>query len=220
MCAGPVLALDFSTSVASVAITSDGTCVSTVENAKMRTHVSHCQQLIQDVLHEAGCQMSDLIAISTNIGPGSYTGLRVALSAAKAITYALDLPILAYPGAMILRSSVDPDLAVAIDAQKGYNYYLDGSTAPDDAALYSRIHDDDIVGRNQPVVSNNATLVNLLQSQSSQRVCHYRELRASLQAHLQPSATVMHSGLAELSALTPLYVLPPNITVRKKPLIS
>ena len=49
---------------------------------------------VDEVLKEAGLSPKELEAVAVGIGPGSYTGLRIGLSAAKGFCYALDIPIL------------------------------------------------------------------------------------------------------------------------------
>ena len=66
---------------------------------------SHSEQLhgfIQDVLKEARMEMSSLDAVAVSKGPGSYTGLRIGVAAAKVICFALDLPLIAVNSLQIL----------------------------------------------------------------------------------------------------------------------
>ena len=61
---------------------------------------SHAEQLhvfIEEVITEAGKQMEALQAVAVSRGPGSYTGLRIGVSAAKGISYALDIPLISTP---------------------------------------------------------------------------------------------------------------------------
>ena len=59
------------------------------------SHGENLTLLIQQALDEEGISMKDLSAVSVASGPGSYTGLRIGVSTAKGICYALDLPLLA-----------------------------------------------------------------------------------------------------------------------------
>jgi tRNA threonylcarbamoyladenosine biosynthesis protein TsaB len=59
---------------------------------------SHSEQLhpfIEEVLKESGLKSSSLSAIAISKGPGSYTGLRIGVAAAKGLCFALDLPLIA-----------------------------------------------------------------------------------------------------------------------------
>lgn len=50
--------------------------------------------LVKQVLETSGLQLKDLDAIAVSIGPGSYTGLRIGLAAAKGYAYALSVPVI------------------------------------------------------------------------------------------------------------------------------
>ena len=52
---------------------------------------------IQDVLEDAKLSFSDLDAIGVSKGPGSYTGLRIGVSAAKGLCFSLDVPLIGIP---------------------------------------------------------------------------------------------------------------------------
>ncbi len=59
--------------------------------------LSHAEKLnvfIAEVLAQAGYALSDLDAVAVGVGPGSYTGLRIGLSAAKGLCFALDKPLI------------------------------------------------------------------------------------------------------------------------------
>ncbi|MFT3884782.1 MAG: tRNA (adenosine(37)-N6)-threonylcarbamoyltransferase complex dimerization subunit type 1 TsaB [Flavobacteriales bacterium] len=68
-------------------------------------HFSHAERLnvfIQEVMVEAGLPLSALDAVAVGIGPGSYTGLRIGLSAAKGLCFALDKPLIGLPTLEVL----------------------------------------------------------------------------------------------------------------------
>ena len=58
-------------------------------------HASSLTLFIDQLLQKASLQMKDLSAIAVSKGPGSYTGLRIGVSAAKGLCYALDIPMIA-----------------------------------------------------------------------------------------------------------------------------
>ena len=78
---------------------------------------SHAERLhvyIDDVLREAGISSEDLKAIAVSKGPGSYTGLRIGVSAAKGLCYALDIPLIAIPTLESLALQVEESSGIII----------------------------------------------------------------------------------------------------------
>lgn len=70
---------------------------------------SHAERLhvyIEEVVSEAGISLATLKAIAISKGPGSYTGLRIGVSAAKGLCYALDIPLISIPTLASLASQV------------------------------------------------------------------------------------------------------------------
>jgi tRNA threonylcarbamoyladenosine biosynthesis protein TsaB len=90
-----VLALDTATRRCSVVLC-DGTRVLAFreEESERLTHAERLNVFIGEVLREAGAAFDELEAVAVGIGPGSYTGLRIGLSAAKGLCYALRIPII------------------------------------------------------------------------------------------------------------------------------
>lgn len=58
-------------------------------------HAENLLRLVEEILEEAGWKYADLSAIAVSAGPGSYTGLRIGVSTAKGLCYALDIPLIA-----------------------------------------------------------------------------------------------------------------------------
>jgi tRNA threonylcarbamoyladenosine biosynthesis protein TsaB len=58
-------------------------------------HAENLLRLVEEVLQEAGWKYAELSAIGVSAGPGSYTGLRIGVSTAKGLCYALDIPLIA-----------------------------------------------------------------------------------------------------------------------------
>lgn len=59
------------------------------------SHAESLHVFIDEVLTEAGIKTSDLNAVAVSKGPGSYTGLRIGVSAAKGLCFALNIPLIA-----------------------------------------------------------------------------------------------------------------------------
>lgn len=120
-----ILAIDTSTQVSSVAVMNEKRLQAEITMQARLTHSETLMPHIEAALCMAAVKKTELEGIAVSIGPGSFTGLRIGLAAAKAMAYALSLPLVGIstlaalavhfpaPGARILS---------LIDAQKGNAY--------------------------------------------------------------------------------------------------
>lgn len=91
-----ILNLETATKNCSVALSLNGQIIACVEQADAGyAHAEKLHVYIEDVIRQAGITYADLAAIAISMGPGSYTGLRIGVSAAKGLCYALELPLIA-----------------------------------------------------------------------------------------------------------------------------
>ena len=90
-----LLHLETATQVCSVVLSDSGKVLSLRESNEKNIHSSVITVFIQEVLEETGKNAADLDAICISQGPGSYTGLRIGVSTAKGLCYALDKPLIA-----------------------------------------------------------------------------------------------------------------------------
>jgi tRNA threonylcarbamoyladenosine biosynthesis protein TsaB len=103
-----VLCLETSTRNCSVAV-GDGRSVLAAEelNAESYVHAEQLHPFIDRVLKRARLQVNDLDGVAVGKGPGSYTGLRIGVAAAKGLCFASGLPLLAMSGPEILAAMVN-----------------------------------------------------------------------------------------------------------------
>lgn len=90
-----ILQLETSTSSCSVALAFNGHTIALRELNERNAHAGNLTLLISEVMNSAGKKMEDLAAVAVSMGPGSYTGLRIGVSTAKGLCYALDIPLIA-----------------------------------------------------------------------------------------------------------------------------
>ncbi|GAB4056129.1 tRNA (adenosine(37)-N6)-threonylcarbamoyltransferase complex dimerization subunit type 1 TsaB [Spirosoma litoris] len=90
-----ILSLDTSTASCSVSLHRDGLLLGCYELFTERTSAAMLTTLIHDVVQHAGYELAQVDAVAVAKGPGSYTGLRIAISTAKGLCFALDKPLLA-----------------------------------------------------------------------------------------------------------------------------
>jgi tRNA threonylcarbamoyladenosine biosynthesis protein TsaB len=91
-----ILSLDASTTGCSVALFDGFNLVSSAESRIERSSAEMLTTLIDNVLKTAKVDKKELDAIAVAKGPGSYTGLRIAVSTAKGLAFALDKPLLSF----------------------------------------------------------------------------------------------------------------------------
>ncbi|EIA09433.1 tRNA (adenosine(37)-N6)-threonylcarbamoyltransferase complex dimerization subunit type 1 TsaB [Flavobacterium frigoris] len=102
-----ILNIETSTKNCSVSIAKAGKTIICKEIAEEGySHAERLHVFIEASLKEAGITYKDLSAIAVSQGPGSYTGLRIGVSAAKGLCFALDLPLIAVDTLKVLASQV------------------------------------------------------------------------------------------------------------------
>ena len=127
------LAFDTATTVATAALVREGTVLG--------ERVSRAVSLLEDadaLLQEAGAKQADLRRLVVGTGPGSFTGLRIGLAAARGLAFALDLPVAGVSTLQALAAGA-PDALPVIDAGRREVFTLaDGQPvirAPQDLEL-------------------------------------------------------------------------------------
>ncbi|MBP3232368.1 MAG: tRNA (adenosine(37)-N6)-threonylcarbamoyltransferase complex dimerization subunit type 1 TsaB [Anaerovibrio sp.] len=121
----PILAMDTATMVSSVAVADEKRLLAELIVENKLTHSETLLPHVEQVLSMAGLNREDISGVAVSIGPGSFTGLRIGLAAAKAIAYGLDIPLIGVPTMEGLAWHYPvPGVVVAgfIDAQKGNVY--------------------------------------------------------------------------------------------------
>lgn len=101
-----ILNIETSGEACSVALTGDCSVLANFEERTGRRHAEVLSGFIQDALKAANEQERRLDAIAVSIGPGSYTGLRIGLSEAKGLAYAMDLPLIGVSTLQIMATNV------------------------------------------------------------------------------------------------------------------
>ncbi|MCU0462397.1 MAG: tRNA (adenosine(37)-N6)-threonylcarbamoyltransferase complex dimerization subunit type 1 TsaB [Bacteroidales bacterium] len=89
-----ILCLETATSLCSVALCDRKGVVALKEGGEGRSHASELTVFIDRILKDSGIKADQLEAVAVSKGPGSYTGLRIGVSAAKGITYASSIPLI------------------------------------------------------------------------------------------------------------------------------
>lgn len=89
----PALAIDTSGDVASIALATENGLISELNFSHKMDLLRRLMPNVDRLVSDAGRSRADIDAVVTGLGPGSFTGLRIGVAAAKAIAYALGKPI-------------------------------------------------------------------------------------------------------------------------------
>lgn len=121
-----ILNIETHSDVCSVALTAEGMVLCHYEDYQGRNHAAVLSGFIKKCLDHLRDHEMELEAVAVSMGPGSYTGLRIGLSEAKGLAYALDIPLIGVSTLQLIAvkamfsDEIDPDwlLAPMIDARR------------------------------------------------------------------------------------------------------
>ncbi len=196
-----ILALETATEVCSVSMAYDGIILGELNLSEGNMHASQLHVLIDNLLKETGKTLKQLEAIAVSMGPGSYTGLRVGVAAAKGFCLALNIPLIAINtlqslSAMVLVQTEIPEnalLAPMLDARR--------------MEVYTALMHKDL-----SFEQNTHALVldeNSLKETLNQKVIYYfgngankaQDLLQHPNAHFIPNIHASAAGMAELAEI-------------------
>jgi tRNA threonylcarbamoyladenosine biosynthesis protein TsaB len=92
-----ILCIETATKICSVSLCHNGDLIEKKESSEEKSHSTLLTVFIEDILRHSGIKANSLDAVAVSRGPGSFTGLRIGVSAAKGIAYATDIPLIAVP---------------------------------------------------------------------------------------------------------------------------
>jgi tRNA threonylcarbamoyladenosine biosynthesis protein TsaB len=189
--------------------------------ARERGHAERLMPMMAAVMAEAGLAFPDIDRIAVTVGPGTFTGVRVGVAAARglalasgaAMVGATTLAVMAHQASELLGPARRGDraLAVAVDARRGSVYLQLFRGAQNEAGPPLLLGADDAarhIGPGPVIVVGSAgdMVAGAIRAASGQ-------VEATL-ADLQPDAralAVLAAELAPSSPLRPLYLRPPDV---------
>lgn len=123
-----ILALTTATPRCEVALLDGDVIKASTSYVDEMMHAERVFPAIDTVLTQANCSRADLGAVACDVGPGSFTGVRVGLASAKGMALALQIPLLGISGLTAMAAAVfhaRPDAAAAaclLDAKRGESF--------------------------------------------------------------------------------------------------
>jgi tRNA threonylcarbamoyladenosine biosynthesis protein TsaB len=220
-----ILHIETSTPVCSVALSRDREVLAYEDMAEGMNHTAILTPAIERLMKGAGVGMSSLDAISVSSGPGSYTGLRVGSSTAKAMAYTLGKPIIAIPTLMSLGQALlekYPQAGMALpmlDARRKevytalYDRSLSEIWPTSSLILEDEFFSQRVAGLPHVVTGGDgAAKIGSLASLSPDLIVD-EQIRCSA-VHLVPLAVdrLLAGQVADPLFFVPFYMKPPNIT--------
>ena len=101
-----ILLIDTAQQTSTVALSEDGRMIFMEENPVMNDSAGWLHEAIRRLLELAGINLRQLEAVAVIAGPGSYTGLRVGMAAAKGFCYALKIPLITQNTLLVMAESM------------------------------------------------------------------------------------------------------------------
>ena len=189
----------------------------TLTEVMMESPLQHAEELlplIDAALAECRMSISDIGLVSVNTGPGSFTGLRIGLAAAKGICQATGIPLVGVDGWSMYRAqaNLDERVCVVIENRRDL-YYVQWFIGDRPLRTAEVISGDEVVGRicadNKPVRVIGSGVAGLRARLAGCAVADC----ASDEMNRQSAASIAHLGARsyshdQLYALEPAYVEP------------
>lgn len=125
-----ILALETSAKAVSAAVTEDGRVLASGYQDTGLTHSRTLMPIVEHIMKNAEITMAEISAVAVAVGPGSFTGIRIGVSAAKGLAFAASIPAVGVStlAAMARNAAFADGLVVcAMDARRNqiYNALLD-----------------------------------------------------------------------------------------------
>lgn len=129
----PVLGLDTSAKHCSVAVACRGRVLSSNHASTERGQAEALFPLILETMRDSGVELNELSAVGTGTGPGSFTGVRLGVSAARGLALALGVPVVGISAFDLAAFGQSCRVLAIVDAGKGFAY---AKACPDGDAVH------------------------------------------------------------------------------------
>ena len=151
-----VLAVDTSSKLCSVALLEDTNLIKKLELDNGLTHSETLMPLIQKLLEECKLNLNDIDLLVSDIGPGSFTGIRIGVSTCKAFSDSINIPCIGISSLEVLTYNIKNDgiICSTIDCKNNNCYF----------ALYELLSGNYIVLQ-EPCAKSIDDVLNLLSAQ-------------------------------------------------------
>lgn len=169
-------------------------------------HSAYLISTIVEILKKENLEPKDLNCIATDIGPGSFTGIRACVTVARMLAQQLNKKVIGVSSLEILSRILDTPSLVALDARKNKAYLFDNKIK---GAI--ELEEVDKIVANKQLVTDNSLLERF--SKYTNNIVSYQEKEYSLGEILAKIALekLEANKNAEWGNLKPLYIQPPPV---------
>lgn len=159
-----ILCIDTSSNLCSVAILEDTTLINKFELDNGLTHSETLMPLIQNLLDASNISLGDIKLLVVDIGPGSFTGLRIGIATVKAFSDSLNIPCIGINSLELLAYNIKNDgiICSTIDCKNDNCYF----------ALYE-LNSNTYTVLENPQSNNIKTIINLLNTKYANESIYY-----------------------------------------------
>lgn len=233
-----ILLLDTATDVCSAAIAVDGEVKALVEAPESLQHAALLTLQVDECVRMSGIALADLDAVAVGRGPGSYTSLRVGVSVAKGICYALNKPLIAVDTLHALARASQAAVALPVGAPVFYVPMLDARRQEVWTCLYDAdmkplhapqpliLENNSFVDYLTPLVPQPEEAVFVVSGNGAKKLNNVTIFENTVEsaikkcsaAHICEAAffNFQHADFQDVAYFEPMYMKPPNITVSNK----
>lgn len=165
-------------------------------------HSAYLISTIVKILKEAGLTPKDLDMVATDIGPGSFTGIRACVTVARVLAQQLDIKAVGVSSLEILSKILGGDDLVALDARKNKAYVYDGKIL---GAI--ELEEADKIVKGRKLITDNSLLERF--SQHTDKAVSYQQENYPIGEILAKLA--LSKQETDWKKLKPLYIQPPPV---------
>jgi tRNA threonylcarbamoyladenosine biosynthesis protein TsaB len=214
-----ILSIDTANGACGVALLIDGKIATSVFDNENGKQAERLLPIIMDVLAKGGIGYKDLSAVAVNIGPGSFTGVRIGIAAAKGLNLVHKTPLIAVTSLEVEAACVDTEknILVVLDANRGQVFCqmlnsakktLSDAVMLDYADIGSAIIEDDFVLAG----SGSSLVADILAKDYKFTIAPSRtKSAAEIIAHIAADKFANNEGS---DSIHPLYIRPPDAKVK------
>lgn len=222
-----LLHIETATDICSICISQNEEILALQEITQFSDHASRITLLLETCLQQAKISLKDLDAVAVSQGPGSYTALRIGISTAKGVCYALDKPLIAVDTLQALALATfqleqkDALYCPMIDARRmevyGAIFDKNNQLFQEAAALKIEADTFESYFRNGQHLVFSGDGAEKCKPILNSEFAHFNPLVCSAK-HLIPLAlqAFHRQQFADLAYFEPFYLKPPNITTPRK----